>query len=126
MPAQASVKSSTNAVLQPALQKLIETIEEENAVLRRHRVFSHAGFTDRKNQALRDLMAIQRHEASGPAHAICKPLLMRLSAALKVNGALLKHHISAVGEVSDIIINSMREADSDGTYSRGPGPSRRA
>ena len=126
MAVQVSLKSSANVVLQPALQRLVEIIEEENTVLQRHRVVSHAGFTDRKNHALRDLMATQRHEASGSALSFCKPLLTRLSAALKVNGTLLKLHISAVGEVSDIIINSMREADSDGTYSRGPGPSRRA
>ena len=126
MAAQVSLRLTANAALQPALQKLVEIIEEENAVLQRHRVVSHAGFTDRKNHALRDLMAIQRHNAPGPALSFCKPLLTRLSTALKVNGTLLKLHISAVGEVSDIIINSLREADSDGTYSRGFGPSRRA
>ena len=125
MSAQTSPKHSASAALQPALQKLVEIIEEENAVLQRHRVVSHAAFTDRKNHALRDLMTIQRHETSSPALSDCKPLLTRLSTALKINATLLKLHISAMGEISDIIIGSLREADSDGTYSRGLGASGR-
>ena len=104
--------------LRPALTKLIEVVEEENALLSQHRVFFHSGFTDRKNQALRELMAAQR---SGPgfdsAHAV-RPLLQTLAGALHDNARLLKLHITAVGEISDIIVGSLRAADSDGTYSR--------
>jgi hypothetical protein len=97
---------------------LIETIEEENGVLRQHKVISHAVFTDKKNHALRELMSAQRFETAPLAFPACKPLLQRLALALKVNASLLKLHIKAVGEVSDIIVSSLREADSDGTYSR--------
>lgn len=102
----------------PALQRLIEVIEEENAVLKQQRIQPHAGFTDRKNQALRELMAAQRLDS--PEHVLqaSKGLLERLAAGLRLNAGLLKLHISAVGEISDIIIGGMREAESDGTYSR--------
>ena len=104
--------------LAPAVLKLIEVIEEENAVLREHRIVFHAGFTDRKNQALRELMAAQRSDGLPEAARGCRTLLERLSSALRTNTALLKLHIGAVGEISDIIIGGLREADSDGTYSR--------
>ena len=102
----------------PALLKLIEVIEEENAVLGDHRITLHAGFTDRKNQALRELMAAQRAENLAVSATGCGPLLERLSAGLRANASLLKLHITAVGEISDIIISGLRAAGSDGTYSR--------
>lgn len=104
--------------LAASLEKLINVIEEENTLLREHRVSLHAGFTDRKIHALRELMATQRAEPSSEAVNAVKPFLLRLSAALGTNARLLKLHIAAVGEVSDIIICGLREAESDGTYSR--------
>lgn len=113
-------QGSTNgsSAIAHALAKLIDVVEEENEALRGLHITSHANFTDRKNQALRELMAAQRM-AAGP-HTVqgSQPLLQRLGEALQVNSKLLKHHISAVGEVSDIIVAGLRDADSDGTYSR--------
>lgn len=114
----ASVVSAAAALLS-ALTKIVDVIEEENAGLRQHKICLHAGFTDRKNQALRELMAAQRSTVSPAAQEACKPLLSRLSGALRENAWLLKLHIAAVGEISDIIIGGLREADSDGTYARG-------
>lgn len=104
--------------LSQAILKLIEVIEDENATLRNRQIITHAGFTDRKNQALRELMAAQRSEPPHRSAASVRHLLQQLSAALHINGDLLKLHISAVGELSDIIIGGLRDADSDGTYSR--------
>jgi hypothetical protein len=108
----------TGSPLSPALLKLIEVVEEENMALEQRRILVHAGFTDRKNQALRELMAAQRFGNPAEASRTAEPLLRRLSAALRANAALLKLHIAAVGELSDIIIGGLRAADSDGTYTR--------
>lgn len=101
-----------------ALFKLIEVIEEENAILQQHNVVSHAGFTERKNHLLRDLMMIQRAGGDRETDEQVRNLLVRLSAALKVNASLLRLHISAMGEISDVIVSGLRAADSDGTYTR--------
>jgi hypothetical protein len=45
-------------------------------------------------------------------------LLLQLNKAATENTRLLKLHIAAVGEVSDIIIAGLRGASSDGTYTR--------
>jgi hypothetical protein len=111
--------SGAGATLSPALLKLIDVVEEENAVLRAHGISLHAGFTDRKNQALRELMAVQKTIRLSSAQEACGALLRRLRGSLQENGQLLKLNIAAVGEISDIIIGSLREAESDGTYSRG-------
>lgn len=116
--------SGASAMLSQALLKLLDVVEEENATLRLHKIGIHAGFTDRKNQALRELMAAQRSGHSRAAEQECRPLLKRLSSELAENARLLKLNISAVGEISDIIIGGLREAESDGTYGRGHAPAR--
>lgn len=113
--------SDSSSPLGLAVAKLLEAVEDENSVLRHQEIISHAGYTDRKNQALRELMAAQRRETGPTAIDQIRPQLLRLSQALLANAKLLKHHITAVGEISDIIVGSLREANSDGTYSREPG-----
>ncbi len=110
--------STAESALAMAVEKLISVIEEENALLREHKVILHTGFTDRKNHALRELMAAQRADSTSETSEAVKALLLKLSATLGTNARLLKLHIAAVGEVSDIIIGGLREAESDGTYSR--------
>ena len=117
-----AARAHQGTVLAPALLKLVELIDEENAILSEHGIANHAGFTDRKNQILREIMAAQRSESPEVTAHGCRDLLERLSAALRQNATLLKLHIEAVGEVSDIIISGLREADSDGTYSRSRRP----
>ncbi|MEI8177517.1 hypothetical protein [Aestuariivirga sp.] len=102
-----------------ALGKLIDAVEHENSALREQRIISHAGFTDRKNHALRELMAVQRRDGQLGAAEATQPLLKDLSDALQENARLLKLHIAAVGEVSDIIVGCLKDTESDGTYSRG-------
>ncbi|WP_373504165.1 hypothetical protein [Aestuariivirga sp.] len=104
--------------IQSSVSKLIEIIDEENDLLRQHRISSHASFVDRKNHALRELIAAQHTESLEASARTCRLLFERLSSALRLNAKLLKLHISAVGEVSDIIVGCMRESDSDGTYGR--------
>lgn len=110
--------TSRKSLLLQALVKLIEVLEQENLVLQEHRVVLHSGFTDRKNQALRELMAALRFETPPDAVDAVKPQIHKLSSALRENARLLKLHIGALGEVSDIIIGSLKETESDGTYSR--------
>lgn len=112
------LKLTAESALQVCLLRLIEAVEDENAVLRRNQVVSHAGFTSRKNHALRDVMAISRIGNVDSADPVNKPHLKRLSLALRENSKLLKLHIGAISEVSDIIIENLRKVDSDGTYSR--------
>jgi hypothetical protein len=115
-------RTESGSALAPSLLKLVDVIVEENTALGRHEILSHAGFTDRKNQILREVMAAQRSEDPRQSAQACKDLLERLSVALRTNAALLKLHIGAVGEMSDIIISGLRDAESDGTYSRSRTP----
>ena len=113
--------SDASSALGLAVAKLVEAVEDENSALLRQDIISHAGYTDRKNQALRELMAAQRRDSGKTSVDQIRPQLVLLSQALQTNATLLKHHIAAVGDVSDIIVGSLRDANSDGTYSRDSG-----
>ena len=113
--------SDANSARGLAITKLVEAVENENSALLRQDIISHAGYTDRKNQALRELMAAQRRDSGKTSVDQIRPQLVLLSQALQANAKLLKHHIAAVGDVSDIIVGSLRDANSDGTYSRDSG-----
>lgn len=112
--------ASTGAVtsVEHAIQRLLAVIEEENRSLASLEVSCHNDFTLEKNQALRELMALQR--ANGFAQAISSYAieLRQLKASLTRNARLLKTHIGALDEVANVIVAGMREAESDGTYSR--------
>ena len=79
---------TATTALKPALLKLIEVIEEENAVLKEHKILFHSDFTARKNQGLRELMAAQRMGESREAATDCRDVLDRLRSALRINTSL--------------------------------------
>lgn len=110
--------SAAGPLIAPVIAKLIDVIEDENAALSNQSFTNHGSYTDRKNQALRELIVVQRRGLATPLEPGVGQLLSHLADILKVNAGLLKHHISAVGEVSDIIVAGLRGAESDGTYSR--------
>ena len=63
----------------PALLKLIAIVDEENGVLRQQQFMPHAGFTDRKNHALREIMMAQRHDGGRWRSGDVRSLLEQLS-----------------------------------------------
>lgn len=111
------------ASVEVAVTRLTSILAEENQVLSSGTVMRHTDFAEGKNQALRELLAIQRSVRMSdltPGHLAA---LQKLKIQLALNGSLLKTHIAALGEVTDIIISGMRNAESDGTYSRAVGSS---
>ena len=59
-----------------------------------------------------------RHvEGTAPEPALVTRLT-RLRTKLEINSAALKMHLDAVREVSAVMADAMRDAESDGTYSR--------
>ena len=106
------------AVCRVVLDRLCKLLEEESTALARRTVERHGPFTERKNQLLRELMVAQKNCTSPAAIVALKPQANAVREALKRNQQLLTFHIEAVREVSAIIVDSIRQAESDGTYSR--------
>lgn len=104
--------------LASAVRKLTNVLVEENECLASNRINSHGTFTRIKNEALRELMAAQESGCSEDVLMARHGELTVLKRLLARNAGLLKTHIGALGEVTDIIIGGLRAAESDGTYSR--------
>jgi hypothetical protein len=98
------------------IQRLEVLIDQESDALRRHQTASMSDLVDRKSQGLLELShALRSLDAKNPSVAVVEGLA-GLRKKLEVNQYLLKCHLDAVGEVSLILSQAIREADSDGTY----------
>ena len=103
------------------LGRLEQLIDEETAMLQAHRHGGIAECTRRKRQGLLEL---DRHMRALGRSVPSQSIIARLAAfrkKLEVNSAALKVELGAAQEVNAIIVRAMREAESDGTYSRAHG-----
>lgn len=105
------------ATLLRTIERLEETLEQETAGLRARTPVDLKDFNNRKTHGLLELTRVMRHLDRG---ALSPPVAARLSAlriTLEVNQRVVKMHLEAVREVSAIVADAIRDAESDGTYS---------
>lgn len=100
------------------LEKLSVAIADENTALTSGENLPVTAFTYRKNQILRDLLAAQRACVTPAALATLAPRYSHIKQLLDRNAMLLQLNLTALHEVSSAIVESIRQAESDGTYSR--------
>jgi hypothetical protein len=104
-------------IIEAAVNRLEDIVEEETAALRGHTPVDLKASNDRKSLGLIELNRVLRLiESTKPEPSTVK-VLERLNGKLETNGHFLKLHLDAVREVAAIISRTVREADSDGTYS---------
>jgi len=110
--------SSVHGLLEAAIQRLEDVVEEETAALRGRVAVDLKDFNNRKSQGLLDLTRALRL-LDGAAHEqALADRLAGLRAKLDTNKAVLQMHLDAVREVAAIMTEAIRDAESDGTYSR--------
>jgi len=107
---------------QNILARLNSVITEETAALNQRQIGELQAFTVKKNQLLFELTRALKTLSSDELNHSCAPQLKELRWRLEANQKLLGIHLDAAREVSQTIIEAIRQADSDGTYvpSRGP------
>lgn len=103
------------AAIAGALQRLEELIDRENNALAAHEALDFADLNRRKSQSLLEVTRLGRALPPGSAAALGKQL-RRLRDKLTDNHRTLGLHVNAVREVADLIVRSLTEAESDGTY----------
>ena len=100
------------------VERLEATLDRETAALGAQHHGELGEFSRQKRQGFLELNRILRSvEQAIPSQDV----IARLAAfrgKLAANDAMLKRHLKAVQEVTDIIVRVMREHESDGTYSR--------
>ena len=104
------------------LSRVKQVLVEETAALAAGRTATLSAFIARKHQLLRDLLSAQRNSTSDSMRAALAPGIAEVRLCLAQNQRQLNLHIDAVRQVSAIIVDAMRQAESDGTYDRPAWP----
>lgn len=121
----ASRSDDAAAGMLSAIARLEGVVDEETAALESRRPIDLDGTSRRKNRGLLELLRSTRAAGDLRRDPRISERLTELRHKLERNRSLLQMHLDAVREVSAIISRTIREAESDGTYSEvAPGVSR--
>lgn len=112
--------SSQAGPLKDALARIETIIDTETAALRELKVVDLKEFNNRKSRGLLDLTrAIRALDGERPDAATTNRLKL-LRAKLEANQAALTMHLTAAKEITTIVARTIRDSESDGTYSNSP------
>jgi hypothetical protein len=116
--ARAPHNQAIEASIQRAVVRLVEIIDQETAALRSRQPIDHKDFNTRKAHSLLELdRALRQLDGQNPDDATLN-MLSVLREKLELNQQVLSIHVQAVREIAGVIADTIREADSDGTYTR--------
>lgn len=112
---------ATSELAKAALCRLEKALDQENEALAAFKPENLAEYSRIKTQSLLELQrsAIGLLPDNVPPELV--PLLTTLRQKLELNRWLLLVHLEAAKEVTAVITSAIRDAESDGTYSRSAG-----
>lgn len=105
--------------LQDIVTRLIHVVEEENRILSHKGGQSLDATIHRKSQLLLELMRFQKAATGAVQQPANLDVLKQLKIALAGNQRLLSVHLAAARDVTDTILEALRQGESDGTYGGG-------
>lgn len=105
-------------LLKQAIERTEAIVRDETAALRRGGGVDLHEFSSRKSHQLLALKRAFDATANISGRESMTKEMDQLRDALAENTALLRTRLAAVQEIADIISSVMRQAESDGTYSR--------
>lgn len=109
--------AAASRAFERCIERLEAVVDQETAALKDRTATDLREFNNRKSQGLLELSRSLRHfQGATPSNAVLARLA-GLRAKLDVNQAVLKLHLEAVREVSTVMADAIRDAESDGTYS---------
>jgi hypothetical protein len=124
------VKSSITEVLPPkaateielsmvsVLERLAQTLADENELLQSGVTADHSSFIVSKNQVLKELMALQRNMKDNTLTPDTIKQLKAMRELVDRNQQLLKHQVSALNDVTSFLTQATISEQTDGTYGR--------
>ena len=109
--------SAASSAFERCIERLEDVVIQETAALKSRAAADLREFNNRKSQGLLELSRSLRYfQGATPSNAVLARLA-GLREKLDANKAVLKLHLEAVREVSTIMADAIRDAESDGTYS---------
>jgi hypothetical protein len=100
-----------------AIERLRDTLDDENAQIAAGKIVDFQAFNQRKSQGLLELTRLMPALAGAHMGSSLRTALTGLHARLEENQRILRVQLRAVQEVSDIIARTIQAGQSDGTYS---------
>jgi hypothetical protein len=112
----ADARRSVHGMIETAVRRVIDVVDEETEALRGGTGADLRAFNERKSLGLIELnRALRLLDGAEPDRAT-RSLLETLNERLTLNRHVLTIQLEAVREVAGVISQSIREAESDGTY----------
>jgi hypothetical protein len=108
------------------IERIEGYLDEETAALANSHKFDFKASNDRKSQGLVDLNQALRRLPQAQLNADLKGRLEAFRQKLAINLKTIRLHLEAVKELASILSDAIRDAESDGTYTRNIGPYRSA
>jgi hypothetical protein len=108
----------TQNQLSGVLTRLATVLREENSILESAVEADHARYIVEKNQALRELMVMQRAKQFDFLSAEVAQNLRDVRKLVDRNSQLLKMQVSALNDLTSFLTQSEISEKGDGTYSR--------
>jgi hypothetical protein len=100
-----------------AIQRLESVVEEETIALETGKKIDFDDFSTRKSRSMLEFVRLMRARIHLGGEAQVTEEIQKLRQKLERNRAVLERHYDAVREVAAVIVQAMRDAESDGTYS---------
>ena len=114
----ADAADASIATFMAVVGRVEAVVEAETEGFTRNLKLDMAALNQRKRQGLLELSRVMRNlPALGP-NAAARERLARFAGKLETNRIVLDRQLRALREVADIVARSLKEAESDGTYSR--------
>lgn len=115
---------TARAVVFAVIRRIEGYLDEETTALDKSPDFDLKASNDRKSQGLVDLNQAMRHLRSSDIDEDLEQRLRAFRSKLAVNLRKIRLHLDAVKEITAMLSDAIRSADSDGTYTRHIGPYR--
>lgn len=106
-----------NHELLTTVERLEEIVDAETVALAEHRVMDLAVYTRKKSQLLLEVTRLTRMMNLPSADAQLHDRLQSLRSSLDLNRNTLDLHLRAANQLTEVISEAVRAAESDGTYS---------
>ncbi|MBE7201483.1 MAG: flagellar protein FlgN [Parafilimonas terrae] len=110
--------ASALAAFMAVVGRIEGVVEAETEALSRNLQVDMVALNHRKRQGLLELSRVMRTLTGFGPNALAQARLGGLAAKLDANRIVLDRQLRAMREVTEIVARSLRDADSDGTYSR--------
>lgn len=111
-----AVRSDEMRGLLAAIRRLASIVEEETAALATGQKIDFDDFSARKSRSMLEFVRLMRARMHLGGEVEITEEIRRLRDKLERNRSILEMHYDAVREVASIIVEAIKEAESDGTY----------